>query len=122
MILRISAFGWAGPVGDLPHRGVEANFRRRVGFVSRYFGRMLDFGFWMLAGYGWRFWFGRGGRWNGLGRGARADAWAEVGGGRSGLLQLAESGVGFVVAALETGFVTGHQRQAAGLIGQRADG
>ena len=38
------------------------------------------------------------------------------------MLQLAESGVGFVMAALETGFVTGHQRQAARLIGERADG
>ena len=48
----------------------------------------------------------------------RADAWA-VG---SGLLQLAESGVGFVMDSLESGFVTGHQRQAAGLIGERSDG
>ncbi len=38
------------------------------------------------------------------------------------MLQLAESGVGFVMDSLETGFVTGHQRQAAGLIGERTDG
>jgi hypothetical protein len=36
-------------------------------------------------------------------------------------LQLTESGVGFVVDSLVPGFVSGHQRQAARLIGQRTD-
>src|SRR6266849_6671540 len=103
MILRIFVFGSRDG-------SAWGNIRRRKrgigGFVWRYF--VFDWrsplaDAWVV-----------GGRY-----GPRADAWAVGGRGHSGSLQLAEGGVGLVMDSLESRFVTGHQRQAARLIGQR---
>src|SRR6266566_2679267 len=108
MILRIPRRRVAGCGSD---GSAEVNTRRRergsAGFVWRYFGigKGPRADAWVVGGRS---------RWRG---GRRADAWVVR--GHSGFLQFAESRVGFVMDSLETGFVTGHQREAARLVGQR---